>query len=168
MGAPLLSYEVSAADDVRRVSPGWDAFAQGAGAPGACAAQVLGRPLWDFVAGASTRIWLERLFHQVRRTGDAVQVPCRCDGGGVDRLHLMQVVPGVSGSLSICHFPLREKLLRVAPLPPLPAGDWTVCSLCGAASSCGGYWHAPGRWRATPGLRESRYVVCPDCRREVD
>lgn len=168
MGAPLLSYEVSAADDVRRVSPGWDAFAQGAGAPGACAAQVLGRPLWDFVAGASTRIWLERLFHQVRRTGDAVQVPCRCDGGGVDRLHLMQVVPGVSGSLSICHFPLREKLLRVAPLPPLPAGDWTVCSLCGAASSSGGYWHAPGRWRATPGLRASRYVVCPDCRREVD
>jgi hypothetical protein len=160
-GGAVLGYELSASDDIRAVFGAWDAFAAATVSPGAMAERVQGRPLWDFVQGEPTRIWLERLFHDVRRSGDPAQLTCRCDGGGVERAFLMQVEPAPCGGVRVRHRLLRARPLRVLPLPPLPGV--VVCSICGAASADRRFWHAPGRWQAASAAPAARYVICPDC-----
>lgn len=157
----MLGYELSASDDIRAVFGEWDAFASVTVSPRAMAERVQGRPLWDFIEGDPTRIWLERLFHGVRLRSEAAQLTCRCDGGGMERAFLMQVEPAPGGGLCVRHQLLRARPLRVLPLPPLPG--LVVCSFCGAASADQRFWHAPGRWHAASAPPAARYVVCPDC-----
>src|SRR5688572_33423068 len=71
-------------DLIVEVSPAWDEFAHAAGAPLASAAQVLGHPLWGFIADLTSRQLYAQLLRAVRG-GAIARFALRCDGPGMRR-----------------------------------------------------------------------------------
>jgi hypothetical protein len=127
-------YELDGVDRVTAVCNEWDAFALENDGSSSLAAAVVGRSLWDFVAGRETAHLLGRIMRAVRTTGRPVETPFRCDGPGVERHMLFRATALESGCLRI-----TTRLVREAPLDPAapPAGAApelgeliSMCSWC--------------------------------------
>ena len=59
-------YVIDASDRITFVSPEWLRFAETNEAPELTEANVVGKPIWDFVTGADTRTFYEAIYHNLR------------------------------------------------------------------------------------------------------
>lgn len=88
----LVAYRIDTSDRIIWVNDEWDRFARRNDGDAFVAAEVLGRPLWDFVCDATTRHIYRELLDRVR-AGDSVRFPFRCDAPAERRLLDMRIVP---------------------------------------------------------------------------
>lgn len=136
-------YELDEGDRLIAVSPDWDTFAHENDAPENVASAVLGRPLWEFIAGAETEDLLRRIINVVRTRSRAVDVPFRCDSPGILRHMRFHAAPAGNNGVRITTHLLRElaadgmhaELRR-------PRASWMVamCSWCNAIRLDDGAW----------------------------
>ena len=56
-----IEYVLDNRDRIISVGEAWNHFAAQNGGKNVSSKDVIGRPLWDFVAGDATRMWLETL-----------------------------------------------------------------------------------------------------------
>ncbi len=148
-------YELDADDRVVAVGGEWDRFALENGAPGASAAAVVGRSLWDFVAGLETAHLLRRIIYSARISGRPMEAPFRCDGPRQERHMHFRAEAMDSGALRITTRLMREVPLD-APAPggaSAPRGELLrMCSWCNRIHVDDGPWMEPADAAARLGL----------------
>lgn len=86
-----LVYRVDQQDVVVFVDSEWDRFAASNGGEKAMSAQVVGRPLWNFLVDPTTRQLYRQLLQRIRE-GREVRFGFRCDSP--DRRRLMEMEMG--------------------------------------------------------------------------
>ncbi len=176
--APLgmLVYRIDVADRLVSVGPGFDEFAAANEAPQLSSARVLGRRLWSFFGDAETVLLYESLVERVRRTGQPVRVPFRCDSPQRRRFMEMELVPVGEGAIEF-----RSALLRLEEQAPLPLYDarrprtgdpLRVCGWCKRVRLEAGWLEAEEAIRALdlfarPQLPPLSHGICEDCRQRV-
>jgi len=78
-------YRIDGNDRIIFVSPEWLRFAQENDAPELTGDEVLGRPIWQFIAGRDSREFYETVFRNLRLRGAEITIPFRCDSPSVVR-----------------------------------------------------------------------------------
>jgi hypothetical protein len=164
--APCEHY-LDGADRVIFVNERWSAVAAEHG-PAVQPANVLGRPIWDFVAGQETRYIYMLILNRVRFTQISCALRFRCDSPVLQRAVEMRVSPLPGDAVQ---FTCRALRAEPRPLIELPAGEFNgtparMCSFCKRVSLTGVDWtEAPSRWLAADPDVSSRieHVVCPRC-----
>jgi hypothetical protein len=168
--ATTVTYRLDEGGIVVECGGAWDEFARSNGGENVSAADVVGRPIWDFVAGPSTQqLWHELLDAAWRRGG--VVIPFRCDAPNRRRFLVMTIEPQPDGTLLLASAVAREEARQAQPW--LDAGvartDETIvsCSWC-RRFSVDDTWVEVEDAVARSGLLEGAtpsisHGVCPEC-----
>ncbi len=131
---PPSHYRLDSKDRIQFVDPRWLEFARDNDSSGLRRETVLGRPLWDFIAGAETRHLYERVFTAVRQDHRARDLPFRCDAPDRRRHMRLVVSPLEDDALDIeAHLDREETRPSVGLLEPgRPRNDelLKICSWC--------------------------------------
>lgn len=126
-----VRYRIDEGDRIVATGGDWDAFAaENGGVP-----PVVGRPLWDFVAGEDVGAVWQLLLRRARTSGRPVIFTYRCDGPGQLRVLRMRLVADERGGVEF-----DSTLVEEMPASVL-SGVWrtgapatlTVCGWCGRA-----------------------------------
>jgi len=131
---PTCSYQIDGEDRIIGVSDGWSQFAQSNDAGQLQAEAVVGRLLWDFVAGSEARQLYQLLFDQVREDGRSRTIPFRCDGPECRRYMELTIDPLPDSALEMRSVLVHEE--QRVPVPLLSAlvsrtGDiLRMCAWC--------------------------------------
>ncbi len=166
-------YEVDAENRVRSVDDGWRAFAEDNAAPELVAGEVLGIPIWSFIAGEGTRRLYGLIFQRVRSTAKPVRVPFRCDSPTERRYMELRIEPRPDGSLVLTGHALRTEPRSPQPLLDPDAHRSTrrvvICGWCKRIQTGPGEWleveAAATRLRLLDldELPQLDHLVCDDC-----
>ena len=97
-GLAPIAYRIDRLDRIVEVDDAWRAFAVANDAPELAGDSIVGRPLWDFIAGSETRQLWHELLDRVR-TGVTADVSLRCDSPGRRRRLDLQLVPLQDGGV---------------------------------------------------------------------
>lgn len=111
MSTTTLTYRIDSAGHIVSIEGPWDAFAEENDAPALAARVVLGRPLFDFIAGVDVRHIYDLLIRRVR-SGRTIEVPFRCDAPAARRWLRLSMAP--AGDL----IEFRSSTLDVRSRPP--------------------------------------------------
>ncbi|MGR6804825.1 hypothetical protein ACU6VI_00790 [Sphaerotilus natans] len=158
------------------VSPDWDAAAQaGQGGGNAFRHGVIGRPLGRFLAGDTTRMFIESALQASRLTQQPRLLNYRCDAPALSRQLQMRLQPLPDGWVRVEHtlvqaqpratalrFETRSAVLLPSPGTP----PWLRCSICLWVCTPQGYWEPPEHVHAARPLHVD-YVVCLRCQAEM-
>lgn len=174
MGAGFVTvYWLDGSDHLVRVSDSWDVFALSNDGESCRWESIRGRPLWEFVSGDPTRMWLRTLMGHVRISAGEVERPYRCDSPTERRHMAMRIVAEPGSQLRIENVVLRseprEHVVRVEPTPPSLGRSSRRCSVCGRIGR-GARWFEPESQEARELLDASGtlrviYGVCEPCLR---
>jgi hypothetical protein len=173
---PMASwYLIDGQDRIIDVSPDWDAAAEaGQGAVSSFRTGIIGQPLARFLAGDTTRMFIDAALQAARLTGKPRTLNYRCDTPLLARQMQMRLVPGPQAEVRVEHVllqsrprtaPLRFVSAAAAPRPP-GVSPWLRCSVCLWVCTPQGYWEPPEHLQAARPLVVD-YTVCPRCHAEA-
>ncbi len=173
MDAELCTYAIDSEDRICFLSPEWMAFAFHNGGSKLTPGVVLGRSLWDFVAGAKTRHLYELLLARVRTSKKSVTVPFRCDAPSLRRSMELTLTPTNSGGVEFRSQLVHEEHRKPVVVPAAPksrTGDFLrICSWCKRVVLDHGTWveieEALARTQLflREDLPEFTHTICPRC-----
>ncbi len=136
-------YELDAEDRLVAVCRQWDSFARENAPADAVAATVLGRPLWNFVAGFPAEPLLRRLVRDARAAAGPVEAPFRCEASALER-HMLLRADVLDGGRIRITTRLVGEAARVTPAADGdgPAGGELIrmCSWCSRIRLDDGGW----------------------------
>ena len=75
----ITTYRIDAHDVILDVDAEWLEFAELNDTPDLSRDRVVGRPLWDFIAGAEVEHLFRMIFERCRERSSGARVPFRCD-----------------------------------------------------------------------------------------
>lgn len=164
-GPAVRSYLIDEKSTITGTSGAWDGFALENGAPAATAEAVVGRCLWDFVAGVETKAFLNTVLFICRAEGRSFTTTYRCDSPAERRLCRMTVVP--RGDLLTVHHEAVEITSPRRP-PNVIAPSFAKINRCSMCCSV----NIEGEWIDTfalPPLCDfpKSYSLCPPCKQEI-
>ncbi len=172
-----FEYGVDEKDTIRSISDSWIDFARTNGAPQLTRDTVIGRSLWEYVAGDTTRDLYEVIFAQVRRRREERVVPFRCDSPERFRFMQLVVAPAGGAGLELRGILIREQARPYVPildrLKPRSPGSLPMCSVCLRVQILGTQWVEAADAVERLDLFDSArlpsldYQVCADCVRRV-
>lgn len=127
-------YWLDSDDRIIKVCDQWDQFAHQNGGHRAMADCVIGQPLWQFLVGDETRMWVETVLKRVRFMGEAIERPYRCDSEETQRHMRLNVTPLENNQLCL-ESTLVSTCLKKRPVIFSTHYGNTVlskrCSICG-------------------------------------
>lgn len=166
MTTQTVSYVLDNQNRIISIAGAWDEFAEENGGIKSSSKDVCGRPIWDFIKGDATRMWVDAVFQYARILGKVVERPYRCDSPDLKRFMRMRIIPEQGGVLHIEHEILSTEQ-RSAPINIQNRGNnmngvSQRCSICGRVNIGG--WQEPhgGHADASGGIVVI-YTVCEDC-----
>jgi hypothetical protein len=137
-----VCYWLNDRDEIVFVNDAWGAFAAANGGEHLSAADVLGRPLWGFVADPATQHLYRQVLARVRG-GRAARFTFRCDSPDCRRLMEMEVGRGPEGVTEFRSRTLSEEVRQpqalLDPARPHSGGLVRVCGWCKKVD-VGGRW----------------------------
>lgn len=120
----------------------WDRFAAANTGERAAAARVLARPLWDFIADATTQTLYQQALKLIR-DGRVLRFSFRCDAPDRRRLFEMTVAPGPDGTIEFRTRTVSDEGRPAVPLldPAAPRTDEAVrvCGWCNKVFAAGAW-----------------------------
>lgn len=171
--AQTTRYAVDRDDVVTRVDDAWLEFARRNEAPELDRESVVGRSLWSFVEGESTRRAWQLVFERVREQGLTASVPFRCDSPDRFRFMEMRLAPGPDGVVELEAVVLREQprprhLRLLERDEPRMGYAFPICSFCKRVFAFGAWLEAEvaverlGLVEGSPAVRLEQ-ALCGDC-----
>lgn len=170
---PTYRYRVDADDLLVWVDEWWIAFAQENGASRLVEETILGRPLWDFVAGDEICRLYAAIHARVRASGKQVILPFRCDSPSLQRHMRLTITREDAGQLLYECLLLRAEPQRYLGVldseRPRSQSFLTLCSCCKQGML------EPSGWIdlediavrlklfESPNVPELRHTICPAC-----
>lgn len=173
-------YRLDREDVLRSVSGSWDDFARENDAPHLSGVAVVGRSIWDFIAGEEVRHLSGLLFSAVREEERPVTVPFRCDAPGIRRWMTLTIEPvsASGGGLDITVRSVGEESRTPARVLDVHArrtgATLRVCAWCKRARLGEDDWSEIEEAVERYGLFGSEKVptishgICPECRERVE
>ncbi|NNE00310.1 MAG: hypothetical protein HKN47_23575 [Pirellulaceae bacterium] len=173
----VYEYQLDRSDVVISLNDWWLAFAAENSASDLNRESVIGREIWDFIAGKPTQALYREIHRYVRSTGQSVTVPFRCDSPSLQR-H-MQVQIKLQGDDALLYASTLVRAQRQRKLRLLDAARQTDDSILTMCSCCKRSLLEPTGWldlehislrlrlfekQTVPQLR---YTVCPDCQQQI-
>lgn len=166
-------YEVDAADRIRGVDERWERAARESGASELRPETLVGRSVFEFIAGGEVRHLYGLLFASARRRREPIAVPFRCDSPDRRRFMELRIAPGPDDGLAIeTRLIAEERRAPVAWLAAPADGSAAMVAMC---SWCKRVRTAPEAWeeiedavraldlfdgQALPGITHG---ICPVC-----
>ncbi len=169
----VYRYSVDKDDRIASVDEWWLAFARENGAAQLDRASILGRQLWEFISDQPTRSLYQEIHSHVRATGNAIDVPFRCDSPMLQRFMQLRITRHTGQQLLY-----ESRLIRVVPQKRLAVLDpkrdraesfLTICSMCKRSLI------EPDGWLDLQSISlqlrmfdqqkvpQLRYTLCPQC-----
>ncbi|MCA0186924.1 MAG: hypothetical protein LCH90_13140 [Proteobacteria bacterium] len=171
MSIETVLYRLDAQDCIVEVGGAWDQFAIENGGDLLIGDSVIGQPLYRYVQGDTTRIFVRSVIEGVRVLKQARTLPYRCDSAQERRYLEMSVIPEDSG-----HVTLEHRLLRMERFPAAQALNFAPasgaklhvrCSMCNRIRHAD-EWREPDRIPVdTQRPLQIIHGVCPDCMRAL-
>lgn len=168
-GEPTV-YETDARGIIRRVGGGWAPFASANGGEALPGANVIGRPLREFVSDLTTREIYDRLMERALE-GHTLSVPFRCDAPDRRRWMRLCLTPTKAGLRFEVHTEreeAREPVELLAAERPVGEGMLNMCGWC-KRIEVGSRWlevelaiEALGLFERSV-LPDVSHGICPDC-----
>jgi hypothetical protein len=167
----IVRYELDAADRICALDDAWAEFARANGAPELTRKGVLGRSIFDFVAGREVQELYRLLHARARASGSPVTIPLRCDSPEERRFVELAIIPLPGGGLA-CEGRLlaSERRKRVALLDRSTPRDvrWvSICSWCKKIRVAARWVEAEDALPALDVFAERQpsltHGICPDC-----
>lgn len=167
-----LVYEIDDRDRIVAIGKDWPAFAAANGGAGLDSDAVVGRPLYDFIAGNTVRQVYAAIIARAR-SGRPVRFQYRCDAPAWRREFEMQVFSTAPDRVTFISTLLRETsrppvdLFGVRPKAERPFVR--ICSWCHAVAGPSGQWLPLETAVAAAGVMEEArhggvtHGICPDC-----
>lgn len=127
---PLI-HRVNHHDQITFVNAGWKKFAIRNGMPAEMVVNVVGASLWRYISEPTSRNFYAVIMAKVRKTGQTIKLPFRCDSPGIRRFMELHII-----SLGENHLEFRSHLLRqerrkpVALLNPALPRDSKLLIMC--------------------------------------
>lgn len=166
----VVTYQVSGDNVIVSVGGGWNAFAAKNNAYQLTGRGILGVPLYSFISGDSTRMYIEALLRSARVLGQTLVRPYRCDSPEMRRYMEMVIQPAGNGLITLEHRLLREEpLARAVSFRVTASGEYYVrCSMCNRLKDAAGWQESDeiGRIDARSSLPVI-YGVCPTCLQSI-
>jgi len=94
-------YRINAADIIEDVNDAWARFAIENDAP-LLATEVIGRSIWDYIAGPEVRHVYASVFERVRKQHCQLSFPFRCDSPELYRAMRLSISPMSEGRIELC------------------------------------------------------------------
>ena len=178
MTRPMFRYKLDSQDRIRFVGVNYLEFEKQNRAKKLEQEAVIGRPVWDFIAGKETQHLYELLFAAVREDKRTVSVPFRCDSPTCRRYMLLTIAPGPENELEF-----SALLVRTEPRPfvalldsEATRGDdvLIICSWCKRVLVSSGEWREVDSAIAdldlfgTEPLPQLSHGVCVTCASEIE
>lgn len=167
MPHPAVIYGLDANDILSSVNRDWDEFALANDGDAAVSTKVLGRPIWDFIAGAKTVLFYRMVFLGCRETGVTTRFDYRCDSPQRRRVFCMEIIPEAENRLLI-----RNHVLNISEMSQTPRiltfrqyADRNRCSICGSIK-IGDEWIDIFDFSDTR-IAFGGYDICEYCRRKA-
>jgi len=140
--------------------------------------QILGRSLWDFIAGAQTRHIYKVLFEKVRSDQRVVTVDFRCDSPILRRFMKLTISPQMVSQLELESRIIREetRVFSVRFLEQANSGVTTLlpmCSWCKRVKLDKGVWVEAEAARAKMRLFYGHDLpklpqgICEECKEKI-
>jgi hypothetical protein len=171
-----FSYVVDAQDRIVSANGDWFAFAQENGGAN-LDKKVIGRPLWDFICDAETKILYSLFLKSVRANGLPTHLPYRCDSADERRYMEMTIAPAPEGCVEFSSRMIREEKrdkMALLDTAVLRSKDIIVmCSWCKKVQLKGGDWaEVEAAAKAFDLLTEPRFPkvshgICSRCKAEM-
>jgi len=153
-----MQYRVDATDRIVELCSDWNRFALGNDGARAMADRVLGRPLFDFITGDSSRLFMHAVLDGVRTLCRPRMLPYRCDSPSERRWFQMTAHPLPGGGVLLLH-QLTASQPRRPPLQRAGVRRW-CCSQCLASRPLGSQaWMQDD----VTTVEVVGYDVCPSC-----
>lgn len=164
------AYLLDQDDCIVGVSGPWLEFSDENGGVGLDLESIIGKPIWHFVAGDDTKMWLSAILMHVRLKGEPIERSYRCDSPELKRFMKMTIHPGEHGALTVSHQLISTEEPPVAVFIKPGSGAKTLptdlrCSICGKIKSKG-EWHEPSDLVRDHNEFTVVYTVCEHCRRD--
>ncbi len=163
------SYVINSEEVIIEVSNNWDEFAIDNDGESVLSDKVVGKSLWEFINGDTTRIWLETLIKYVKHFGETISRPYRCDSPDLKRFMQLEVKKLESGIIELTHTVISTEK-RPAPIyfNPSTAGSSKVtkrCSMCSRIYNGKDWIEADLFHLANNREITVIYTICEDCKR---
>lgn len=166
-----VAYWIDQKAIIRRVNASWNSAALLHEAPEIQEGMIVGQPLFRFISGDSTRMFMEALIQAARIRKQPVRQLYRCDSPSERREMEMLILPEPSGLLRLIHRTIRitpsQRQLRFSTQGPVTARVHR-CSMCNRLGIRAQWWEpdeAPLDIDA--GTLPVLYRVCPDCQQAL-
>lgn len=129
-----LTYRIDSEDRIVFISPGWDNFADENFGQTSKSHNILGKKLWEFIKDPQTSQIYIMLVEKVRKTGEKIKVPFRCDSPEFRRYLFMEIKELEGGIIefnSILEKVERREKVRLLEEDVERSSDFVkVCSWC--------------------------------------
>ena len=139
-----LQYRLNAQDQISSVNQEWVSFAEANEGRTLLPPEILGRPLWDFIADVETQHIYRVIHRRVRTLRVPVRLSFRCDGPERRRLLQLDILAGDGLELLYRVRTLKEEIRPSVPLldPRRPRSETfvTMCAWCKRIAA------SPRRW----------------------
>ncbi len=138
MGSAMRTqYLLDNEDRIVSVGGEWNEFAVENNAEQAMSNSVVGKPVWDFIAGTPTIDFLQEIFDVCRSQRDPLTMYYRCDSPTVKRLFKFSALSDKSNNIVIGNtlIPIDFQFWGpkiVTPLDELRPGETASCASCRA------------------------------------
>lgn len=165
-------HRIDADDRIVHANAGWWEFAKENGAHDLTPEKVLGRSVYDFIDGDSTKAVLRLIIERARGGRTPHPIPYRCDAPALRRFMEMRVRQALNGEIEFINRVIR---FEIDPsLPPSahfsePPDFLRVCSWCKKVRLPDGTWEdlrssstALEMFASTHG-RPLTHGICDDC-----
>ena len=172
-----FEYTVDAQDVIQAVNEPWRNFAEKNEAFG-LGDKVIGTWLWQHMEGLEIKHLYRSLLDRVRKSGQAVQIPFRCDSPGMARYMVIEVIPLEEGAVRFASWienevPREEIRALEAGQEVDPDRIAKMCTWCKRIDVGRDDWRELEEGLSQAGLLKLdpvpriQHGVCPDCRTMV-
>lgn len=163
-----LFFRLDKGDRITEIGGSWDRMAQENGGDHLCGQSVLGYPLYDYISGDISKMFVRTVIDGVRVLRRARTVPYRCDSPGLRRYMEMSISFEPGGGLLLEHRQLRTE--STGRRFDFQAGVQPLRQMVVRCSHCNGL-KVDGAWGEPESLLPADhsgkvpviYGVCPKC-----